>query len=278
MDTRFSKTVHSSVMSKKIHKQNLNKMKAFIISLLLHSTLTAAVFYFASTKRVVEPSQAKEKRVVVSLVALSSNSVPKEAVVQKKQLIQKEIKQIVKPKPIVKKAEPIVQKAKPIVQTKLPKKSLLEENKTEQTSQKEPILKKDTLPLSKVLEPKVAQQEPKQELHSTKETLVHQEREQPSNKSQEISHEQLSKIRSLIQNSLVYPSMARRLKIEGTVVVSFVLNANGHVEGANIVTQSGSASLDKKALKTVLALSGAYPHLNRKIDLKIPISFSLKNS
>ncbi|DAB30371.1 MAG TPA: hypothetical protein CFH84_04490 [Sulfurimonas sp. UBA12504] len=100
----------------------------------------------------------------------------------------------------------------------------------------------------------------------------------PSESSSQITPTTLGLIRAMIQNALIYPTMAKRLKIEGVVVVSFVLTSNGLVESATIITKSGSNSLDTKALDTVLALSGEYPTVNKTVQLQIPIAFSLKKS
>ena len=79
----------------------------------------------------------------------------------------------------------------------------------------------------------------------------------------------------MIENALTYPAIARRLRLEGTAVVSFILRPNGLVEKAEIATTSGSTLLDAKALQTVLGLSGEYPTLTRTAFLKIPITFTL---
>jgi protein TonB len=79
----------------------------------------------------------------------------------------------------------------------------------------------------------------------------------------------------MIENSLTYPAIARRLRLQGTVVVSFILKTSGLVEKVEIVMSSGSAMLDSRALQTVLALNGDYPALTETAFLKVPITFSL---
>lgn len=88
----------------------------------------------------------------------------------------------------------------------------------------------------------------------------------------------LGRIRALIENSVTYPSIARKLRLEGTVIVSFVLKPDGFIEKAEILASSGSPLLDTKAVQTVLELSGEYPALPKTAYLKIPISFSLTKS
>ena len=82
----------------------------------------------------------------------------------------------------------------------------------------------------------------------------------------------------MIQRSLIYPSMAKRLRLEGVVYIRFVLTPDGYVKKAEIVEKSGSGLLDRRALETVKDLSGEYPRLSREMQLKIPIVFSLRKS
>ncbi|MBU1642601.1 TonB family protein, partial [bacterium] len=91
----------------------------------------------------------------------------------------------------------------------------------------------------------------------------------------EIDGATLGRIRTMIENSLTYPAIARRLRLQGTVVVSFILKTSGLVEKVEIVMSSGSAMLDSKALQTVLALNGEYPALTKTAFLQVPITFSL---
>jgi protein TonB len=91
----------------------------------------------------------------------------------------------------------------------------------------------------------------------------------------EIDGSTLGRIRTMIENALTYPAIARKLRLEGTVIVSFMLETSGLVEKVEIITSSGSAMLDGKALQTVLALNGDYPTLPKTAFLKVPITFSL---
>jgi|GEM_PF-597630 len=265
-----------SVMSNYIHKYNVDKIKAFLISLVLHSTLLGVLFYSSSSEPTKEAQSLKETKISVSLMG-----VPKLVEVAKPVTKPSPIKPLIKQPVAAKK----VAKPKPTSKT-IAKKNVVKKKSVEQKSllPQEPLKPAEPLPQQTPVEetlqktPTKTAERPRQEAPTqvTKQTQEVQKTQPPQ--EEEISQSQLSQIRSLIQNSLVYPPMARRLKIEGTVVVSFVLSADGKVQSANILSRSGNTSLDKKALQTVLALSGEYPQLHRKIDLKIPISFSLKNS
>jgi len=88
----------------------------------------------------------------------------------------------------------------------------------------------------------------------------------------------LGLIRAMIENAVIYPAIARRLRIEGIVTLSFVLTPNGSVAKAEVLHSSGSSVLDRKALDALWELSGDFPSLESRTQLTIPIAFTLKNS
>lgn len=100
----------------------------------------------------------------------------------------------------------------------------------------------------------------------------------PIRTSDEINGATVGRIRAMIENALTYPPFAKKLHIEGTVTVSFILKPNGVVENIQVLTSSGSSLLDTKAINTVRQLSGEYPPLNQTACLKIPITFSLTSA
>ncbi|WP_193113074.1 energy transducer TonB [Sulfurimonas marina] len=108
--------------------------------------------------------------------------------------------------------------------------------------------------------------------------LSEQKRPMKDHAKRNIGKSELALIRSLIQNALKYPAIAKRLHLEGVVVVSFSLSTTGEVSNLQLVQSSDSSVLDKRALHTVSSLDGEFPHINQKVDLKIPIAFSLQHS
>lgn len=94
----------------------------------------------------------------------------------------------------------------------------------------------------------------------------------------EIGGAALGHIRSMIESAITYPTIARKLHLEGVVTVSFVLNSDGTIKLAKVESTSGSRLLDTKAVETILSLSGDYPKLGKTVELSIPIAFSLTKS
>ncbi len=261
--------LNSVVISNKIqYNDSLLKVKSFAASVALHATLLIATLYFASQHPILLP---KEEPIMISLADYAPTL------------------EIYPDQP-----QASSSKSVPVMHSMLPKKL------ADSTSQKSPSSTPPVADSSEVLAPQsspvlpsVAPSDLTQKfadlLHSNQQTLIIDSpkitpaalaNELPkSNVSQEeINGATLGRIRAMIENSLTYPAIARKLRLEGVVTVSFLLRPNGLVEKAEILSSSGSVLLDAKAIQTVLALSGDYPALPKAAYLKIPIAFSLKKS
>ena len=78
-----------------------------------------------------------------------------------------------------------------------------------------------------------------------------------------------------------YPRAARQARIEGVVMLHFVMDADGKVQSAEIAKSSGRAVLDGEALALIQraqplpALPADFP--TRSLDAVVPIAFSLNS-
>lgn len=91
----------------------------------------------------------------------------------------------------------------------------------------------------------------------------------------------LYKVRDKLQENLAYPLMAKRLEIEGTVIVRFIINPDGSVDKKTIkvVKSSGSNILDKQAIITVKNSLPFEPTPNKKkVVVEIPVIFEIIRS
>jgi protein TonB len=70
-----------------------------------------------------------------------------------------------------------------------------------------------------------------------------------SNPSREAAY--VSQVRMQIEHHKIYPALARRLDMSGTVEVAYILNRQGKLVSVSIVKTSGSDILDKAALQAV---------------------------
>ncbi|ACZ13077.1 TonB family protein [Sulfurospirillum deleyianum DSM 6946] len=87
----------------------------------------------------------------------------------------------------------------------------------------------------------------------------------------------LAKVRDKIQESLRYPSAAKKMGIEGETVVQFLIHTNGMVDATSIkiAKSSGKVLLDRNAIDAVLeAVPFEFPP-HEEIEIKVPVVFKL---
>jgi len=86
-------------------------------------------------------------------------------------------------------------------------------------------------------------------------------------------------VRSQVENHKNYPSFARQLRQQGTVLVRVSIGLDGRLRDAVILTSSGHASLDKAALAAVRS-AGRFRSpegfgLSRDVTVDIPVTYKL---
>jgi TonB family protein len=82
------------------------------------------------------------------------------------------------------------------------------------------------------------------------------------------------KIRAAIRSNLIYPYLARKRRMAGTVRVQFRIDHKGIARHISIVQGSGYPMLDSAARETVIKAS-PFPAADKTIE--IPITFELKD-
>lgn len=93
--------------------------------------------------------------------------------------------------------------------------------------------------------------------------------------NQGISDEFLAQIRLSIANHNPYPRIARMRGLEGEVMVEFILNSDGSLEGLKILQSNASEILNKTALKAVSEAHKNFPTPKQKVRIKVPIIYNL---
>jgi len=83
-----------------------------------------------------------------------------------------------------------------------------------------------------------------------------------------------SYIRDIIQKNIAYPHMARKRGLEGKVVVSFIVCADGEAQDITITESSGFEILDRSAVEAVRKAS-PFPKPPVKAALIIPVAYKL---
>jgi TonB family protein len=79
-------------------------------------------------------------------------------------------------------------------------------------------------------------------------------------------------IRNAIEKAKTYPFLARKKKIEGTVIAAFRINAKGYPQDINIRESSGFEILDSAAINIVIK-AAPFPHVVEPVE--IPITFRI---
>lgn len=82
-------------------------------------------------------------------------------------------------------------------------------------------------------------------------------------------------IRAAISRAKIYPLLARKRKIEGTVVAGFSINDQGYPGDLKIKRSSGYEILDAAALK-IVTKAAPFPKVNGEVI--VPITFKLTES
>jgi protein TonB len=85
----------------------------------------------------------------------------------------------------------------------------------------------------------------------------------------------LAAVRAALAKALVYPSSARRLHLEGRVVVVFTLHADGSVGDLWVDQSSGVPMLDAAALDGVRR-AAPFPRPDVERRLTLPVTFRLE--
>lgn len=81
-------------------------------------------------------------------------------------------------------------------------------------------------------------------------------------------------IRDIIQKNIAYPHIARKRGLEGKVVVSFIVCADGEAQDITITESSGFEILDRSAVEAVRKAS-PFPKPPVKAALIIPVVYKL---
>ena len=166
--------------------------------------------------------------------------------------------------------EKIVKK-EPAVKKEVPKKEI-KETKISKKATKKKVLKKEAV--KKVVEKKTIRKKTEKE----EKKIVKKEQEfiQKSVKKtyeQDFLDEYLKQIVALIQKNINYPKRAKRLNIQGKVLIKFKILTNGKI--IEIESISGHTLLIKSSLEAIENASKEFPQVKKEIVIKVPIEYTL---
>ncbi|MEJ2314808.1 MAG: energy transducer TonB [Nitrospirota bacterium] len=84
--------------------------------------------------------------------------------------------------------------------------------------------------------------------------------------------EALARIRRAIERELTYPPLARRRRLEGTVLAGFAIDEGGAPRDIEIVRSSGYSVLDDEVVE-IIRRAAPFPYIPERVE--VPVSFRL---
>jgi TonB family protein len=234
-------------------------------------------FFLKNNKIILDEPKIEQK---ISLNHIEMKPIEKEIVEDKmvNNNIQEEIKEEIEEQKIEEKQEPIkeekiVEVPKPII------KKEIKEKVVKKVQKKEVIEKKQ-----------LVKKEIKDSENPKKETIVKEQIVQKHIQSENITKNQVAnvpkiddkkvyldkhliQIRNLINQNIKYPIRARKLSIQGVVLVKFKIAQNGNVE--NITILDGHKFLQNATIEAINEAAKSFPKTNQSIEIQIPIEYKL---
>ncbi|MBX7491316.1 energy transducer TonB [Helicobacter turcicus] len=91
------------------------------------------------------------------------------------------------------------------------------------------------------------------------------------------NHPFLKAVKKAIDSNVNYPRQARKMRMQGEVLVEFLWTKHRILKDLKVRKSSGYPILDENALKTIQKASSHFPTHTNNAYLQIPIVFTLRN-
>jgi periplasmic protein TonB len=237
-------------------------MNKFIISLCFFAVLSLHIllFLYYRNTQIITSKQSQNTIVLLQLSKVTQIQETAQPIVQeKKEIIEKEIvKELPKKQNII---------DKPII-----KKAIKEDLK------KSKEIKKSEDKLVKPTTPTIQKEELKESLNKVVEK-IEKSLPQINNQEQEYIDSYASKLRNEINKNKAYPTISKKLKEEGRVILSFRVLKSGQFTNIKILVSSNKERLDKAALNALYDTK-EYESFDKSInkeflDFELPLEFKL---
>jgi periplasmic protein TonB len=237
-------------------------MNKFIISLCFFAVLSLHIllFLYYRNTQIITSKPSQNTIVLLQLSKVTQIEETSKPIVQeKKEIIEKEIvKELPKKQNII---------DKPII-----KKAIKEDLK------KSKEIKKSEDKLVKPTTPTIQKEELKESLNKVVEK-IEKSLPQINNQEQEYIDSYASKLRNEINKNKAYPTISKKLKEEGRVILSFRVLKSGQFTNIKILVSSNKERLDKAALNALYDTK-EYESFDESInkeflDFELPLEFKL---
>lgn len=239
-------------------------INSFILTSILYSIVIGVFFYAYSNQQLVIEKKIEKKKVSLKHIELVTKEAPK---------IKKPIKKVVKevkPKVIKKKIKKIVEKRV------IKKKKKVAKLKPKKIIEKKIVKKEEPKVRKKIIEKKVDKLVKKEEVLPLSQKIVKNSiptKTVIKNYQKDFLKKNLLLIKKYIQNHVKYSKRARKMNIQGDVLVEFSLSKSGEI--TNIKALSGHRLLRKSTIKAIHKASSYFPKVSKNITIKVPISYKL---
>jgi len=224
-------------------------MKANLIGIFLsagiHLAVALLIFFGISEKPV---AALQDRSIPLSLATFQDTPVQvvKSKVQPTKSSLPQTISEKVKPEKIKpQKIKPVIKKTQPVTRKKIVKSV--------------PVKIKEAVPTKKIVHQSVSKQAVLQVSQPVSPSAV------VTDNTKEIEQQYSLHLRDLIAREKKYPKKAKRKRQQGTVIITFTVYSDGHIQNISIKQSSGNQLLDKNAISTIRHISGKLP-LPDKID------------
>jgi protein TonB len=226
-------------------------LNSFFIAFSCYALFIVGIFYIFTNNKIID-IQDEPKTISLSHIELESENKIEQNQQEKTPINEekKETKKIVEKqieKPIEKQKTTITKK----IETKeIAKEELTQKSETNESTQKQTQNQSSSTEI--------------QTTTSTKPVI---------DEKKEYLDKYLSQIRDSINKNVTYPSKAKKLLIEGTVIVKFKITENGSVEDITII--DGHKFLQSSTIEAIEEASKEFPKTNKSIEIQIPIEYKL---
>lgn len=258
---------------------------SFFIAFGIYVLFYMGIFYFLENNKIILDKPTVNQK--ISLNHIEIKPMEKEIVEDKiiENSIQEEIKEEIKEQKIEEKQEPIKEEkiaeiAKPEIKKEVKKETkekVIKKVQKKEIVEKTQITKKETKEIKDSENPKkesIVKEQIAQKHIQSEEIVKTQINDTPKIDDKKVYLDKhLIQIRNLINQNIKYPVRARKLSIQGVVLVKFKITQNGDIE--NITILDGHKFLQNATIEAINEASKSFPKTNQTIEIQIPIEYKL---
>ena len=223
---------------------------SFFIAFFFYTILLFCIFYFILNNEIIIKKIEEPKLISLNHIELVPE-IKQEVVKVEEQ--KKEIEKIV---------EKSVEIPKPIIQKKIEK---LKEEKVIEKKSVEIQEFKPIKEVEKVVDNTVVEKTKTEEKQLEVKPIIDDKKD--------YLDKYLAQIRELINKNVKYPSKAKKLSIEGIVIVKFKILEDGRVQNIEII--QGDKFLQTSTIEAIEEASKNFPKTNQNIEIQVPIEYKL---